>query len=90
MVPVLVTDQLDPRAPRKLGDRLDLDLRDRPTEARYKVLDLRPNRRRARLRGQFPLGAAPHERRLPNQTCANQVLDALPQALHKVYDEITP
>lgn len=35
-----------------------------------------------------PVGTAPHERRLPNQTCENQVLDALQKAMHDVCDRI--
>lgn len=35
-----------------------------------------------------PVGTAPHERRLPDQTCENQVLDALQKAMHRVCDEV--
>jgi hypothetical protein len=35
-----------------------------------------------------PVGTAPHERRLPNQTCENHVLDALQKAMHDVCDRI--
>lgn len=35
-----------------------------------------------------PLGEGPQERRYPNQTCGNQVLDALQRAMHDVCDRI--
>jgi hypothetical protein len=34
------------------------------------------------------LGTAPHERRLPNQTCENHILDTLQIAMHNVCDRI--
>jgi hypothetical protein len=35
-----------------------------------------------------PLGTGPNERRLPNQTCENQLLDAMQKAMHDVCDTI--
>lgn len=35
-----------------------------------------------------PLGTAAHERRLPNQTCENHILDTLQKAMHNVCDRI--
>ena len=35
-----------------------------------------------------PLGNAPHERRRPEQTCENQVLDAMQREMHNVCDQI--
>jgi hypothetical protein len=35
-----------------------------------------------------PLGEAPHERRRPEQTCENQVLDAMQREMHNVCDQI--